>query len=385
MKKPTLLYVSPFWPKKSGISEYSEALINGLDVFFEITLVIDDYKVENKQIREKYDIIKYSPNVDFSGYDYIIYNFGNNPEYHWYMYEMIQKYSGYVILHDYILYYLTVGYYEERNMLFQKVYELEGINGIQLIKESLKNIESRNLLEHKKIATMLPMNKEVIKKAKGIFVHSEFSQNIIKENYKSLDIYKINLVKCETMDMKDEKFLNRHFNIDDNAYIIGAVGFIAETKQNELTCLSVKKYNQTYEDKVHYVMIGEGNYVDHLLDNYIHKTGFLDNTEFFHAINSCDLILNLRYPYNGESSATLIQCMDLGKPCIVTDIGWFSEIPDDVVIKLPFDLSMNELCNNFSTWKEYDFNNIINNAKAYINKKCLPEYIGKCIYTYLVK
>ena len=47
MKKPSLLYASPFAPMKSGISDYSEILVYALKNEFEITLLIDDYKLEN--------------------------------------------------------------------------------------------------------------------------------------------------------------------------------------------------------------------------------------------------------------------------------------------------------------------------------------------------
>ena len=34
MMKPTMLYVSPFWPQRSGISEYSETLVWGDAEYF---------------------------------------------------------------------------------------------------------------------------------------------------------------------------------------------------------------------------------------------------------------------------------------------------------------------------------------------------------------
>ena len=380
MKKPTLLYASPFWPKKSGISEYSEALINGLDNNFQLTLVTDDYNIENSKIRSKYNIIKYDSAKSFEGYDYIIYNFGNNPDYHSYMYEMIQRYPGYIILHDYILYYLTVGYYSKKNLLFQKIYEMEGVRGIQIVKDSLKKIESRNLLLHKQIASLLPMNQEIISKAKGIFVHSEYTENILRNRFKEIDIYKINLVKCGMTEVNRNDFLHQYSKINENDYIIGSVGFIAETKQNELICHAVKKYNEKHEKKIHYVMIGEGNYVDHLLDTYIHKTGFLNNGNFFEAIASCDLIMNLRYPYNGESSATLIQCMAMRKPCVVTDIGWFSELPDSCVIKVPINCSCDDLVLILKKARDGSLEYIENNAKRYVEDHCLPERVAGKIF-----
>ena len=43
MMKPTMLYVSPFWPQRSGISEYSETLVWGLKEFFDIEENQDDF------------------------------------------------------------------------------------------------------------------------------------------------------------------------------------------------------------------------------------------------------------------------------------------------------------------------------------------------------
>jgi glycosyltransferase involved in cell wall biosynthesis len=36
----------------------------------------------------------------------------------------------------------------------------------------------------------------------------------------------------------------------------------------------------------------------------------------------------------GETSAMVIRALTLGKPVVVTDVGWFSELPDDVALKV---------------------------------------------------
>ena len=386
MDKPKLLYVSPFWPKRSGISEYSEILIEGLNEFFDITLVIDDYKINSKKIKEKYNIITYKNDTVLPNYDFVLYNFGNNPEYHSYMYDMIIKYPGHVILHDYVLYYLTVGYYSQKNKLFQKIYEMEGVHGMQIIKDSLKENQTNDLLQHKNIASYLPLNKEILGLAKGIFVHSLYTKNMI-EKFLGIDrvfvIPHVNTLSNTQNISRSNDFLNRKYNIKKGSYIIGAVGFIGPTKQNELTCLAVKEYNKRHNDKIYYVMIGDGNYVDHLLDDYIIKTGFLENEDFYRAIHSCDLIMNLRYPYNGESSSTLIQCMSMGKPCVVTDIGWFSELPDDTVIKIPIDISLDVFVNLIERLKEKNLGLLKIRAQKYINEQCMPLTIARNIYKYM--
>ena len=39
----------------------------------------------------------------------------------------------------------------------------------------------------------------------------------------------------------------------------------------------------------------------------------------------------------GETSGSVIRALSLGKPLLVSDVGWFSELPDDAVLKVPVD------------------------------------------------
>ena len=50
-----------------------------------------------------------------------------------------------------------------------------------------------------------------------------------------------------------------------------------------------------------------------------------------------DICINLRYPTTGETSASVCKLLGAGKACIVSDVGWFSELPDDCVAKVDLD------------------------------------------------
>jgi hypothetical protein len=39
----------------------------------------------------------------------------------------------------------------------------------------------------------------------------------------------------------------------------------------------------------------------------------------------------------GETSGSVIRALSLGKALIVSDVGWFAELPDDVALKVPVD------------------------------------------------
>jgi glycosyltransferase involved in cell wall biosynthesis len=52
---------------------------------------------------------------------------------------------------------------------------------------------------------------------------------------------------------------------------------------------------------------------------------------------ACDVLVNLRYPTMGETSGSVIRALALGRPLLVSDVGWFGELPDDAVLKVPVD------------------------------------------------
>ncbi len=380
MKK--LLYISPFWPVKSGISEYSESLIWGLENYFDVSILVNNYKLDNKKIVKKFPVINFEEGISLEGYDVILYNFGNNPDAHEFMYELLNRYPGYVIMHDVSLFYLVVDYYAKKGNLYQKVYEMEGAKGIRYIKESLKKNPEPNLILHKDLAANVRLNAEVLRKAKGILVHSEYAKKQIEEVVAPEKICKINLVENKIETQLKQDFLRNRFGIEKDEKIIGAAGFIGPSKQNEISCMAIKEYNRTHKEKIHYVMIGEGNYVDTYLDDYIHKTGFLENEDFYNALYSCDMILNLRYPYNGESSATLIQSMSMGKPCVVTDIGWFSELPDECVIKVKKDISVEQLVQTIDLSLKKG-QKIAEKGKNYVKMQCSEKSIAKIIKSFI--
>ena len=51
----------------------------------------------------------------------------------------------------------------------------------------------------------------------------------------------------------------------------------------------------------------------------------------------CDVCVSLRWPTMGETSGMAIRALSLGKPLVVSDAGWFSELPDSVAAKVPVD------------------------------------------------
>lgn len=384
--KNKLLYASPFLPMKSGISDYSEILVYGLKEYFDITLLIDNYKLQNKNLYKDFEVQEYNHNVDFSKFDYKIYNIGNNPYFHSYIYEAALKYPGTIILHDYSLYYLFIGYYEKRESLYSKIFECGGAKGIGIIKNKIKNSRPGSLLEIKDIAHILPLNYEILSQANGVIVHSQYTKNLILSQHPNISVHKINMVYMSNQQniIDYRKYLKEKYGISENSFVIASFGNIASTKQNHLVCEAVKRLADQGFD-VFYIMVGEGDYINNLLGDRIIKTGFVEREVYDAILDRCDIVANLRYPSMGETSISLIHAMGMGKACMVTDDAWFSELPDDVVIKLKKDCSSDILYNSILS----DYNNkervldLCIKAKQFVRSYHSIESISEDINAYL--
>lgn len=383
--KKKLLYASPFPPMKSGISDYSEILVGGLKKYYDITLLIDDYKLENAGLCRVFEVKIYKKDaVNFLDFDHILYNIGNNPYYHSYIYDLALQHPGWIILHDYVLYFLTVGYYSHLDSIYSKVYELEGAYGVHLLKSCIKkNVE---LLACKDIASLLPLNGEIVRSAKGLLVHSEFTKRMLADNYPDAKVFKIEMVNMgKPLKRNGNDYLREKHGISDNAIVIGSFGYIEQPKLNHIVCEAVSEIAKSTDREIYYVMVGEGDYVDQYLGRNIRKTGFVKRDMYDAILERCDIVANLRYPSMGETSISLIHAMGLGKPCMVSDHAWFSELPDNSVIKVnvnntkqDFLDKLNNLVQNSSAMVYF-----ANNARDYVARNHAIQPIAQSVHARL--
>ena len=65
------------------------------------------------------------------------------------------------------------------------------------------------------------------------------------------------------------------------------------------------------------------------------REGYVDERRLWALMAACDVHVSLRSPTMGETSGTAIRALSLGKPLVVSDVGWFAELPDDVALKVP--------------------------------------------------
>lgn len=388
-RKPSLLYASPFPPQKSGISDYSVVLVDALKKKFDITLYSEDIDISDKSLRD-FPIVRHNVDIiDFDSYDYKIYNMGNNIQFHRYIYEAALNHPGMVILHDYVIYHFFEGFC--LNRFYSSVYCRIGLEEYLKMKAAIKK-RGAQIRTDLGFASEFPMNKELLASGNKIMVHSVYARTKITESgwIDSNLVRNINLIEQigDNEGTVDKDRLFAKYDIPSDAVIVASFGYVDKAKRNKEICEAINNLSSHYDKKICYVMVGQGDYVDdYLKDGLIIKTGFTELDEFNSFIRYSDIIMNLRFPSMGETSAAMLRILQIGKPCITNNGGWFTEIPDDVVCKIEID----NLVENIETKllelieNEDMRNELGNRAKAYIEAEYNPDTISQQIYDFITK
>lgn len=63
------------------------------------------------------------------------------------------------------------------------------------------------------------------------------------------------------------------------------------------------------------------------LDTRVHVAGWVEDADLPDAMRACDICANLRWPSNGETSASWLRCLAAGRPTIITALAHLGDVP----------------------------------------------------------
>lgn len=348
-QKKKIAFFTPLPPIKSGISDYSVDILNAMSEYFEIDVYIDDGYNPKCQLNYGINIYNHKQFIKNNNKYYeTIYQIGNS-EFHAYMWGYIKKYKGTIVLHDYNLHACIQHhalYLGENDIKLYKSFLLEDFDE-EVIEEYIADLinGSSNIRINE-----MELNGFAVNYAKKIIVHSiEAREKLLKKdihrNIKTINHY----AKIEPL--VDINEVKSKMNVDVKTIVMASFGHIQETKR---AIPILKAFNRLYKDhdNVKYYFVGklddsiklefESFIKENSLQNKVIVTGYTELDEFVNYIDLTDICFNLRYPYNGETSGSLMRILAKGKCVVVNDIGSFSEIPDSCCIKLPSADKMSE-------------------------------------------
>ncbi|MBQ4899956.1 glycosyltransferase family 4 protein [Paenibacillus sp. Marseille-P2973] len=351
MKK--IAYFSPLNPIRSGISDYSEDLLPELSKVYDVEVYVENgFEVENTNIKENFVIREYaefSKRYDNKQYNAILYHMGNNYSAHKEIYEFILKYPGIVVLHDYSLHHFFAAKTLEQGNLDGYREEMLYCHGKEGLDEANRFLNGEISPIWESNSLKYPLNLRILDHSAGIIVHSQFAKDLLQQQagYVPIEVVPIPAPYISSTDNLDfEKETARsELDIGQRDFVISALGYANPTKRIDkvIEAISIIKSRQLI-DNLKFYIVGEvaPSYPlkeivkRYKLEKEVVFTGYVDLEEFDKYIAASDMCINLRYPTQGENSASLLKIMGHGKPVIATNIGSFSEFPGGVVYKIGF-------------------------------------------------
>jgi glycosyltransferase involved in cell wall biosynthesis len=123
----------------------------------------------------------------------------------------------------------------------------------------------------------------------------------------------------------------RH-GIPTDACVIGAFGGITPEKRIPQLLEAVAASRHV---KLHVLLVGsraahydvEADVRRHGLEPRVHLTGFVADEELPTYLHACDICWCLRWPSNGETSASWLRCLAAGRPTLITALAQLQDVP----------------------------------------------------------
>lgn len=338
--KPKLAFVSPLPPERTGIADYSVELLPALAEYYDIEVVVAQDRVDDPWVNRYLKVRDVSwLRAHVSEVDRVLYQIGNSP-FHKHMLPLLQEIPGTVVLHDFYLSGLMAWLELDAGEPYAWTKALYEAHGYDAVRERYRDAAAAK--------RKYPVNLHVLQHAQGVIVHSEYSRQLARQWYGAgiSDGWKTIPHLRVLADQFEKTVVRKQLGFDKEDFVICSFGFLDPTKLNHrlLNCWLGSALAR--DRRCYLVFVGEnhsGDYGANLmqairtsgLGNRIRITGFASPEIFRQYLMAADMAVQLRTQSRGETSGTVLDCMNHALPVIVNANGSMAELDREAVWMLP--------------------------------------------------
>jgi glycosyltransferase involved in cell wall biosynthesis len=331
-----LAWFTPF-SRNSAIARVSRAVTTELAKVADLDLCyFDTDKTWDSSVSlKRYSSSEAVSDRDLERYDLVIYNFGNYLPYHGEIYSLSRRRPGICILHDFVMHHFFAAYFREHDrsldthaLLMERAYGQEG-----------RLAYERRVWESDEVIRF-PLFEEVVRGALGVVTHSEFFKKRVTSCFEG-PVTRIPLPydADRTSPVRSRKELG----VDENHVLIVTVGHVNPNKRISDILAALVQLGPVAQ-RITYTIVGScpvGYQAE--LEASIQRSGLQSVVRFVSHVSDeilrsylshADICINLRYPPMEGASASVIEEMLFGKAVVVNDVGFFSELPNECVMKI---------------------------------------------------
>ncbi len=312
-------YYSPLPPETSGVADYSALLLPALRRRVAVEVV------RRERPRPPRDA------------DVSLYHVGNSPEAHGWILEALRRRPGVVVLHDFVLHHLVAGMTLGRKDGPAYLDAMEREAGLPGRLLALGIIDGRVPPLWEVRPEEFPLAGEVLELASGLIVHSEFVERRVREAGYGGPLWRIPhpawpAPAVEQAELGPGPLVGSFGNLNASKRIPQLLEAFAslQGRHPEARLLLVGAAGPGFDLARRLERLG-------LDGSSVLREPYVEERRLWALMAACDAVVSLRSPTMGETSGTAVRALSLGRPLVVSDVGWFAELPDDVALRAPVD------------------------------------------------
>ncbi len=354
-RRRRIAFFSPLPPNPSGIADYSVALIEHLGKRYAIDLFYQAGFIPTAATAmPAFGVYEHTmfPSLDAAyRYDALVYQMGNS-HFHDYIYQSMMQRPGIVCLHDF-----GIGGYQSwrsgqpatpADYLPTEIQLFAG-NAAPSIIESLDDWSREpDGLRKAFSERRLYLNRRVFDRSQAVIVHDDWCRREVARLFPEM-LDRVFVVPSGTTVRAakpgQRREIRQRFGLPPEAIIFASFGIMHPEKLNDETIAAFTSICHIMPDAL-LVFVGRdlarGQAARQAMalgvQDRVRFLGHVEQEAFAELAACVDIGINLRRaPTNGETSASLLNLLSSGVPCIVSDVDTFSSYPDDIVCKVPED------------------------------------------------
>lgn len=339
-RKPRLAFVSPLPPERTGIADYSAELLPALADHYDIDVVVAQDRVDDAwvnthcTVRDAGWLRAHAAEVDR-----VVYQMGNSP-FHAYILPLLEQIPGTVVLHDFYLGGLMAWLELVAAAPHAWAQSLYLAHGYGAMRERYREVDAA---KH-----AYPVNFKVLQCAQGLIVHSSHPQRLAQHWYGRTNCAASQIIPHlrSPAESLDKSTARHQLGLPADDFVVCSFGFLGTTKLNHRLLEAWLGSALARNTRCRLVFVGEGHgghYEARLLRTIqasglgkrIHITGYAAPELFRRYLAAADMAVQLRTHSRGETSGTVLDCMNHGLPLIVNANGSMAELDPDAVWILP--------------------------------------------------
>jgi glycosyltransferase involved in cell wall biosynthesis len=305
-------YHGPLPPSRSGIVDYGALLLPELRKHLEVEVV-------------RPGRFRRAPRADVA-----LYHVGNDPEAHGWILDALRARPGVVVLHEFVLHHLVAGTTLARGDAAGYLDAMEREHGLpgRLLAYAVLDNRIPPLWETR--PQDFPLAGEVLRLATGLIVHSRYVETRARAAGFDGPIWVVPHPAWPAPAAAPAAV--------DGSPVVGCFGHLNESKRiPELLKAFAQVRARVPDARLLLVGAASRRLVSRVEAAGVLREDYVPEERLWSLMAAADVCVSLRHPTMGETSGTAIRALSLGKPLVVSDVGWFSELPAEAVLKVPVD------------------------------------------------